>query len=271
MKTRIVAAVVLIPVLILILLVLDPIVAAVVFGLLLAVGAYELLYRTGLVRHIRMVAYSCIAAFGMSIWSFFGAVDAFLMLGLAIFLAALFFEMMADHVKVPVELVGLCLLGGFVVPLLLSSLVRILVGSQGRFFVMIPFIIAFCSDAGAYFVGLNFGKHKLAPVVSPHKTIEGMLGGLAAATVGMLIYAIVLGLFFKFRVFYGYALVYGILGSLFGVVGDLCFSVIKRQTGIKDYGNLIPGHGGFLDRFDSVMMVAPVVESLLVLMPIALG
>lgn len=271
MKTRIVAAVVLIPVLLLILLVLDPIVAAVAFGLLLAVGAYELLYRTGLVRHIRMVAYSCIAAFGMSIWSFFGAVDAFLMLGMAVFLAALFFEMMADHVKVPVELVGLCLLGGFVVPLLLSSLVRILVSSQGRFFVLIPFIIAFCSDAGAYFVGMKFGKHKLAPVVSPHKTIEGMLGGVAAATVGMVIYAVILGLFFKFRVFYGYALVYGILGSLFGVVGDLCFSVIKRQTGIKDYGNLIPGHGGFLDRFDSVMMVAPVVESLLVLMPIALG
>lgn len=271
MKTRIVAAVVLIPVLLLFLLVLDPIAAAMVFGLLLAVGTYELLYRTGLVRHIRMVAYSCVAAFGLSVWSYFGAIDAFLMLGLAVFVSFLFFEMMADHVKVPVELVGLCLLGGFVVPLLLSSLVRILRSPNGRIYVLIPFIIAFCSDAGAYFVGLRFGKHKLAPVVSPHKTIEGMAGGIAAATVGMLVYAIVLGLFFKFRVFYGYALIYGILCSLFGVVGDLCFSVIKRQTGIKDYGNLIPGHGGFLDRFDSVMMVAPVVEALLVLMPIALG
>ena len=72
-----------------------------------------------------------------------------------------------------------------------------------------------------------------------------------------------------FEVKYGFAVIYGLLGSLVGVFGDLCFSVIKRQTGIKDYGKLIPGHGGVLDRFDSMMMVGPLMESLLILIPLA--
>ena len=75
-------------------------------------------------------------------------------------------------------------------------------------------------------------------------------------------------LIFKCQVNYGYALIYGVLGSLAGVYGDLCFSVIKRQTGIKDYGNLIPGHGGVLDRFDSMLVVSPLVELMLAVFPV---
>lgn len=271
MKTRVITAAVLLPILVVLLFFAETWITAIVLGLLLAVGVYELLYRTRLIRNIRMVCYSAIMAFLLSIWSCFGSIHAFLLLGLVAFTAALFFEMMHDHVKITVETVSVCMLGGFLVPYLISSLVRILVGTNGRFLVPIPFVIAFLSDAGGYFVGSTFGRHKLAPVVSPNKTVEGMLGGLACATVGMIIYALILGLGFHFRVFYGYAILYGILAGLSGVVGDLIFSVIKRQTGIKDYGNLIPGHGGFLDRFDSVCLVAPVVEALLVVMPIALG
>ena len=85
-----------------------------------------------------------------------------------------------------------------------------------------------------------------------------------------LIIALVLDLAFaQFRVNYGIAILYGLVGSLAGVFGDLCFSVIKRQTGIKDYGNLIPGHGGILDRFDSMMVVGPLAEILLILLPLA--
>ena len=134
--------------------------------------------------------------------------------------------------------------------------------------ILIPFIVAFMNDAGAYFVGLRFGKHKLAPVVSPNKTIEGVFGGLGGAMLGMLIYALILDFFLKFEVNYLIALLYGLLGSAVGTFGDLCFSIIKRQTGIKDYGNLIPGHGGVLDRFDSLSMVAPLMEALLLLLPL---
>ena len=86
--------------------------------------------------------------------------------------------------------------------------------------------------------------------------------------VGMLVYALVIDLAApQFTVNYGLALLYGLAGSLVGIFGDLCFSVIKRQTGIKDYGNLIPGHGGILDRFDSLMTVAPLMEAFLLLIP----
>ena len=86
----------------------------------------------------------------------------------------------------------------------------------------------------------------------------------------MLIYAVILDLPLHFTVNYGVALLYGLIGSLAGTFGDLCFSIIKRQTGIKDYGNLIPGHGGALDRFDSLTMVAPLMEALLLLLPVVI-
>ena len=120
-----------------------------------------------------------------------------------------------------------------------------------------------------HILGLRFGKHKLAPVVSPHKTIEGVIGGVASAVIGMVLYALILDLAFSFRVNYGYAVLYGLLGSAMGVFGDLSYSVIKRQTGLKDYGYLIPGHGGFLDRFDSITTVAPLMEALILLLPMA--
>jgi len=269
MKTRIITAAIAIPVLLIILLVAPEIVAALVFGALLAVGAYEFLYRTGLVRRVRMVIYSALMAFAMAIWSYYGGLQAYLMIGSIVFFMLLFSEVMMDHVKVSVESVGLCTLGGFLIPLLLSALIRILVGENGRYFVLVPFTIAFLSDAGAYFIGMKFGRHKLAPVVSPNKTIEGVLGGVGFALVGMLIYALILGPVLKFRVNYGAAVLYALLGSGVDVMGDLCFSVVKRQTGIKDYGNLLPGHGGFLDRFDSLVLVAPLTEALLLILPLA--
>jgi phosphatidate cytidylyltransferase len=271
MKTRIMAAVVLIPVLLVLVLAAPKMISAVIFAALLAIGSYELLYRTHLVKHSRLVIYSSVMAFAVVMWSYAGAVHAWLLIGLLLYTIVLFTEMMVDHVKVRIEMIALCYVAGAIVPFLLSSLIRILTMTTGRYVVLIPFAIAFLSDGGAYFAGLKFGKHKLAPVVSPNKTIEGALGGLIAAMVGMLIYALVLDLAFsQFRVNYGIAILYGLVGSLVGVFGDLCFSIIKRQTGIKDYGNLIPGHGGVLDRFDSMMMVAPLVESLLLLAPMVI-
>ena len=268
MKTRILAAVVLVPALFIVTLVLPKMVAAVIFAVLMTIAAYELLYRTGLVRHTRLVLYSCAMAFVMTMWSYADAIHAYLVLLVLAFLGLLFLEMMLDHVKVRLEKMCLCMFAGIVVPYLLGALVRILMLYVGRYVVMIPFVVAFLSDAGAYFVGIRYGRHKLAPVVSPNKSIEGALGGIATAMVGMLVYALVIDLAApQFTVNYGLALLYGLAGSLVGIFGDLCFSVIKRQTGIKDYGNLIPGHGGILDRFDSLMTVAPLMEAFLLLIP----
>ena len=267
MKTRILAAAVLIPLLLLLVLVAPKWLAAVVFGLILSVAVYELLYRTGLVRHPRLVIYSAVMAFATSIWSYFGAVHAYAVVGILLFLMLLFAEMMADHIKVRFEMIGMCFFGGLVMPYLLSALIRILTMKIGRYVILIPFLSGYANDTGAYFVGMRYGKHKLAPVVSPNKTIEGLLGGFAGSVICMMVYALILRLM-NFNVNFGFALVYGVLGAAAGTFGDLCFSVIKRQTGIKDYGNLIPGHGGALDRFDSIMTVAPLMEALLVLLPL---
>ena len=267
MKTRIIAAAVLIPVLLVLVLFAPKMFAAVILAALMSIGAYELLYRTHLVKHPRLVVYACVMAFAVTMWSHAGAVHAWLLIGMLVYTLVLFSEMMMDHVKVRIEMIALCYMAGAIVPFLLSALIRILAMTTGRYVILVPFVVAFMSDGGAYFAGLKFGKHKLAPVVSPNKTIEGLLGGLAAGMTGMVLYAIILRLM-RFDVNFGVALLYGIVGSLAGTFGDLCFSIIKRQTGIKDYGNLIPGHGGALDRFDSLMVVAPLMEALLLVLPV---
>ena len=268
MKTRIIAAAVLVPVLFLIVLVAPESAAAGILGVLLAIAAYELLYRTELVKHPRLVVYACFMSFALSMWSYWGAVRAYFELMLMVYTMLLFAEMMLNHIKIRFETISMCFVSGVIIPYFLTALIRILTMDVGRYVILIPFIAAFMNDAGAYFTGLRFGKHKLAPVVSPNKTIEGVFGGLAGATLGMLIYAFILDLPLKLDVNYGFALLYGVVGSAVGTFGDLCFSIIKRQTGIKDYGNLIPGHGGVLDRFDSLTMVAPLMEALLLILPL---
>ena len=268
MKTRTVAGLILATLLVLVVLVLPKEVAMIVMGILQAVAVYELLYRTKLVTKPSLVIISAVFAFLISVWSFYGAVHGWFVLIVLAFFLTLMSQMMRDHVKIRFESLCMCFLGGLGVPYLMSAVVRILSMNLGRYVIMIPFFIACMCDAGAYLVGVKFGKHKLAPVISPNKTIEGALGGVAVGVVSMMLYMLVLDLGFKLDVRYGVAMVYGLLGSVVGEIGDLCFSVIKRQTGIKDYGNLIPGHGGVLDRFDSIMAVAPLMEALLLLWPV---
>ena len=268
MKTRIIAAVALLPLLLLIVLAAPKVFTAILFGAMAAVAAYELLTGTGLVKHLRLNIYAMVMALWCSLWSGLGIGYGWLLLSILLYWVALMAEVMASEMKLSFQTVAMCIVAGVLLPLLLSSLVRIHSWENGRCFVFVPFVFAFLSDTGAYFAGLTFGKHKLAPVISPKKTIEGVVGGVLATILGMVIYGVILQVGFKMQVNYLLAVVYGIVGSLTSVFGDLCFSVVKRQTGIKDYGNLIPGHGGILDRFDSVIVVAPLVEILLALLPV---
>ena len=120
--------------------------------------------------------------------------------------------------------------------------------------IWIIFITAFGSDIFAYFTGYFFGKHKLAPVLSPKKTIEGAIGGV----VGSALCSTIFGLLVMPDMLI-HCIILGIICSPISMAGDLTASAFKRKMGIKDYGNLIPGHGGIMDRFDSVLFVAPVV------------
>ena len=269
MKTRIIAAVALLPLFFVIVLFLPKVFTGILFGAAAALASFELLSQTQLVKHPRMLIYSAVTAFLVGLWSYFGARREFALLGIIAFFGVMFGEMMANHIKVRFKEIGYCMIAALILPYLLTSLVRIHTTVIGRHLILVPCVMAFLSDSGAYFAGRFFGRHKLAPVISPNKTIEGVVGGVFGATVGMVLYVLVLDIFFKdIQVSYGYAVLYGILGSLAAVFGDLCFSVIKRQTGIKDYGKLLPGHGGVLDRFDSMVVVGPLVEVLLLLIPV---
>ena len=148
--------------------------------------------------------------------------------------------------------------GGLVFPLMLSCLLRLRMGDHGTVMVWLPLAISFGSDTFALFAGMACGKHKLAPHVSPKKTIEGGVGGLLGGVIGMiLLHAIGTWALGESFLSWGQILALGLLGSVIDQIGDLSFSVIKREFGVKDYGKLLPGHGGVLDRFDSVTFVAP--------------
>ena len=138
----------------------------------------------------------------------------------------------------------------------------------GKYLFLLIFLGAWTTDTGAYFVGVFLGKHKLIPQVSPNKTVEGAFGGVIGCIVGYAVYGAVLSLFFDVSVNWLWLMLLAVIISVVDQFGDLIFSYIKREHGIKDYGNLFPGHGGVLDRFDSIISIAPFVYFITVLAPI---
>lgn len=137
-----------------------------------------------------------------------------------------------------------------------SFLILIRDHNHGSYLIWIVFIIAWCCDTFAYYTGKTFGRTKLCPSVSPKKTVEGSIGGILGSVLGLMIYAYIT----KKVDFEAYQLILlGITGSIVSQLGDLSASLIKRHMGIKDYGNIMPGHGGILDRFDSILFTAPIV------------
>lgn len=129
---------------------------------------------------------------------------------------------------------------------------------NGEFYWIFLFIGAWMTDVFAYFTGRLFGKHKLIPDVSPKKTVEGSIGGTVFCVLGFVVYAIILREGFSIQVSVWMCAIIGFLSAIVSQIGDLSMSVIKRHYGIKDFGKLLPGHGGILDRFDSIMPVAVV-------------
>lgn len=271
MKKRVIVSLVLLPILLWIVLGLPTVWTAVLFAVMAVIAVQELLCATKLVDNRRLTALAMVMAAAVTFWGYWGHPYVWGLVGFTAFSILLFLELVASHAKLPFAQAAMAAFSGIMVPLLLSSLVRIRVMENGNYYILIAFVLAFTADSGAYFAGRLWGKHKLAPVVSPKKTVEGMAGGVVSAVAGMLLYCLVLQLCFHQHVHYGYAVIYGLVGSTVSVLGDLAFSVVKRQTGIKDYGNVIPGHGGILDRFDSMTMVAPVTEILVLLIPILAG
>ena len=163
--------------------------------------------------------------------------------------------------------VSAVIFGGAILPLFLTAIVGLKQESDGKFYVLMPFIIAFITDAGAYFTGVFFGKHPAFPKISPKKTVEGCIGGFVIGIAAMAVYGVILHYAAGFSVRFPVIALYGLIGAVATELGDLVFSLIKRIFGLKDYGQLLPGHGGILDRFDSMFFAAPVIYMLSGLLP----
>ena len=148
----------------------------------------------------------------------------------------------------------------FYVTIFMSYILKVRV-EYGVYGMLWIFVCAWMSDTGAYFAGTFFGKHKLIPRVSPKKTVEGSVGGIIVCVLSCMLYLFIVSKIVTEVHGVGYiaAAIMGAVASIMSQFGDLAASAIKRDCNVKDYGNIFPGHGGFMDRFDSVMFIAPFV------------
>ena len=177
----------------------------------------------------------------------------FYLLGITVAFLLAMFVYVFSYPKYKAEQITACLFGMIYLAFMLGFIYLTRCLESGKILVWLIFLSSWGSDTCAYCVGRLIGKHKMAPVLSPKKSVEGGIGGVVGAALLGAVYAAV----FKQQIA-GYAIICG-AGALISMVGDLAASAVKRDKGIKDYGKLIPGHGGILDRFDSVIFTAPII------------
>ena len=148
-------------------------------------------------------------------------------------------------------------LGMYVILAFTSLILLRYMDGIGKYVYLLPFVGAWVSDSFAYICGRLFGRHKLIPEVSPKKTVEGMIGGIVFSMLSFVLYGFIVSKIYGIVPNYLVMLIVGAIVSLVSQLGDLIASIIKRQYNIKDYGKLLPGHGGIMDRFDSMLAVSP--------------
>lgn len=237
-------------------------------ALLAFIGLYEL-YKTYNI-HKNMLGYA--GTIGAALYivavrvSAIGLADKELnMAGLVIAFMLVMFVYVFAFPKFKADQAAFAVFGFVYVPVLLMFMYQVRMLEDGLFLIPLIFVSAWGNDTCAYCVGRLIGKHKMAPVLSPKKSIEGGVGGVAGAVILGTLYGYFLGnkLPSLTNPVVSCAIMCGV-GALIAIVGDLAASAIKRNQGIKDYGKLIPGHGGVMDRFDSILFTAPVVYFLAV-------
>ncbi|MBO5909073.1 MAG: phosphatidate cytidylyltransferase [Clostridia bacterium] len=282
MKTRIISGIVIAAVVVAVLIVgmtAQPLVITVFLGLLSAVAVFELLCNVAKINNLFSLAVSSLfslvyiffkdSAFKQLIdkkfiesqqqgnlesgWKYMRMhIEDICFAIVAVFVLLAVVAILKNHKKL-----GLAQIVSLVaMPIIISSaflcLGSIINGNNGIYYLLLLINFSSVCDMGAYFIGVNFGTHKLCPEISPKKTVEGALGGILSSIVVSFLFTLI------FNVNKAYILIpLTLIFCIIGMLGDLFASAIKRSVGIKDYGNLIPGHGGILDRLDSVLFIAP--------------
>ena len=185
-----------------------------------------------------------------------------------VFVVSLFVIYIVKNADVTFEECAKTFFVAFYVCQFFSYLIHIRAMQNGVYLIWLPILCAFLTDIFALVFGLSFGKHKLCPIVSPKKTVEGSIGGILGSIFGMAVFGFVVNKFFSLTPNYVALVITGAVVSVISQLGDLSASVIKRQYKIKDYGKIMPGHGGVMDRLDSVLFAAPAVYFILKYIPI---
>jgi phosphatidate cytidylyltransferase len=187
------------------------------------------------------------------------------MLLLMAFLILLMFVFVFSYPKYRTEQVMAVFFGMFYVAVMLSYVYRIRMLDRGLYLAFLVFLCSWGCDTCAYCVGMLIGKHKMSPKLSPKKSVEGAVGGVLGAALLTVIYCLIFRSPMKLTgAEIGMLAIIAAIAGLISMVGDLTASAIKRNYNIKDYGHLIPGHGGILDRFDSMMITAPIIYYLII-------
>ncbi|MBQ7302408.1 MAG: phosphatidate cytidylyltransferase [Clostridia bacterium] len=257
MKTRVITGLVAAAAALVVLLLLPYWAVNILVAILAAVAVYELANALKLSKNYGVLAWCMLLALSMPFWGFLQT--KWIAPILLVFVFGLAAMLLLYHQKVSAASVlalgFLTLFVGFG----FTALALLRQSNFGLAYVFFALMAAWMSDTGAYFSGYLFGKHKLCPIISPKKTVEGFVGGILFSILICTVSGIIYGAAADVAVcWWRVALLAGIASPI-SVMGDLFASVIKRQNDIKDYGNLFPGHGGVMDRFDSVIFVAPLV------------
>ncbi len=261
LKKRVLTALIGLPFIFLILFSPTPIV---VVGVMIASGIcmYEYYNAVGLKDKRMVCALGYLAALIIPLGIYLPA-DLIMPL-IYLYVVALFVVMLIDNKRVTMKDLAMLIMGLVYIPYFLSSIAYIRDMELGRFYIWLVFIGAFITDTFAYFTGCSIGGPKLCPSISPKKTIAGAIGGVVGCGLSFIIFGLIVN--------WGFAdmisgkqmslvllFILGIIVAILSEIGDLVASMIKRQYNIKDFGNLLPGHGGILDRCDSIILVAPII------------
>lgn len=265
MKTRIITAIVAILIFVPVLIFSNTIAFPIAFGILAVVAAWETISCIGMKKNTLAVLLSLAATATAMVGAAYltrtsGGTDRFEQLLLTFTYVYLFLMLTLSVFSKGKFPVGRALTASamvFYVVFGFSSILLLRAEPHGGYIYLLAFLSAWVTDTGAYFTGVFFGKHKLIPDVSPKKTVEGAIGGIFFCVLTFVAFGFIVGKISDLTPHYFRLALVGVVVSVVSMIGDLIASLLKRKYGVKDYGKLFPGHGGVMDRFDSVLATAP--------------
>ncbi len=235
-------------------------------GILVLFGVREF-YSVSRVREVSAI-YNVAMTGSLAMYVLFVWQPKYIPLAMYVYVALLFLMYLANRQMANLKDVSKSVFGTFYIVFFFSHLNMILAGSNGVLMIWVVFICAFATDTFAMLGGKILGKRKLCPMLSPKKTIEGAIFGVFGCIFTVFAYCCVCEKFFGATPQYGNVIIISTVASVISQIGDLCASCIKRQYEVKDFGKFFPGHGGVLDRFDSVLFVAPFIYYITMVLPI---